>query len=154
MGPVIAGGPVTFTGLDAGAITLSGPNGLTATLPSQLGIRGAYGAGLAAGAIPQSGGVFTFRGAGGADVGSFTATVELSNPLLTWTNQSAAATIDKSQGLLVTWTGGNPGSYVAITGTSSAQNSAGVGPVAGFTCLAPVGDGRFTGALLYSARHA
>jgi hypothetical protein len=142
--PVIAGGPVTFTGLDAGAITLSGPSGLEVTLRSQLGIRGAYNALLAAGSIPQSGGTFTFRGAGGADVGAFTSTVELSNPLMTWTNQSAAATIDKLQGLTVTWTGGNPGTFVSISGSASTANSGGSGPAAGFNCLAPVGDGRFT----------
>lgn len=142
--PVTVGGPVTFTGLDAGVITLSGPSGLEVTLRSQLGIKGAYNAILAGGAIPQSGGTFTFKGAGGADVGSFTSTVELSNPLMTWTNRSAAATIDKSQGLTVTWTGGNPGTYVSISGTAGTANSGGSGPVAGFTCLAPVGDGRFT----------
>jgi hypothetical protein len=142
--PIIVGGPVTFTGLDAGVITLSGPSGLEVTLRSQLGIRGAYNAVLAVGAIPQSGGTFTFRGAGGADVGSFTSTVELSNPLMNWTNQSAAGTIDRSQGLTVTWTGGNPGSYVSISGTAGAGNSGGAGPAVGFTCLAPAGDGRFT----------
>jgi len=141
--PVIVGGPVGFTGLDAGVISLDGPNGLTATLSPQLGIRGVSNALLAAGAIPQTGGTFTFRGNGGADVGSFTTTVELSNPLLNWTNQSAAAAVDRSQGLLVTWTGGNPGSYVVITGSSG--NGQVLPPiVSGFTCLAPAADGRFT----------
>jgi hypothetical protein len=142
--PVFVGGPVTFTGLDAGVITLSGPSGLEVTLRSQLGIRGAYNGLLAAGAIPQSGGTFTFRGAGGVDVGSFTSTVELSNPLMTWTNQSAVATIDKSQGLTVTWTGGNPGTYISISGNAVTANTGGAGPAAGFTCLAPVGNGQFT----------
>jgi uncharacterized protein (TIGR03437 family) len=142
--PIIIGGPVTFTGLDAGVITLSGPSGLDVTLRSQPTIRGAYNALLTAAAIPQSGGTFTFRGAGGADVGTFTSTVELSNPLMAWTNRSAAATIDKSQGLTVTWTGGNPGSYISISGNAVAANSGGAGPSAGFTCLAPAADGRFT----------
>ncbi len=143
-GPVVAGGPVTFSGLDAGVITLTGPNGLTATLGSQGGLRGAYGVTLASGAIPSTGGVFTFRGAGGADVGSFTSTVTLTNPLLSWANQAAAASIDKGQGLTVTWTGGNPGTYVAITGTAVPANSGGAGPAAGFTCLARAEEGRFT----------
>ncbi|MBI1787473.1 MAG: hypothetical protein HYR60_07975 [Acidobacteria bacterium] len=136
--------PVPFpglTGLDVGVITLAGPAGLSVTLRSQAGIKGAFFATLAAGAIPSSGGRFTFKGSGGADVGPFTATVEFSNPLLTWTNPSAAATVDKTQGLLVTWTGGNPGAYVAITGTST---STGLGLVAGYTCLAPVEAGQFT----------
>jgi len=143
--PVItAGGPIGFTGLDAGVITLTGPNGLAATLALQLGIRGVYNVLLGAGAIPQSGGTFTFKGAGGVDVGSFTSTVEFTNPLMNWTNQSASATVDKSQGLTVTWTGGNPGTYVVITGTSTNANQNPQGVTGGFTCLAPVAAGRFT----------
>jgi len=141
-GPVIAGAVPSFTGLDAGMITLSGPSGLAVTLRSPLGLRGTYNALLAAGAIPVSGGVFTFRGSGGTDVGSFTSTVEFTNPLMSWTNQSAAAAIDRAQGLTVTWSGGNPGTYVVITGTSG--TAGGAGPVGGFTCLARVEDGRFT----------
>lgn len=135
--PAITGGPLTFSGLDAGTITLTGPNGLAATLMSQLGLKGAYNVLLASGAITP--GTFTFKGSGGTDVGSFTATVELANPLMSWTNQSAAENIDRSQGLLVTWTGGNPGTFVVITGTSGANSIVG-----GFTCLAPVAAGRFT----------
>lgn len=136
--------PVPFpgiTGLDVGAITLTGPSGLAVTLGPQVGVRGVFFSLLAAGAIPSSGGTFTFRGSGGANVGPFTSTLTLSNPLLTWTNQSAAATIDRAQGLQVTWTGGNPGTYVFITGTST---SAGLGLVRGYTCMAPVDAGRFT----------
>lgn len=133
----------TFSGLDAGVIDLSGPGGLDMRMTRPLGIRGAYNAILANGAIPQTGGGFTFRGAGGADVGSFTSTIEFSNPLLNWTNQSAAANIDKSQGLLVTWTGGNPGTYVVITGT--AGNGQVLPPiVGGFTCVVPVEARQFT----------
>ena len=133
----------TFSGLDAGAINLSGPGGLDVRLTIPLGIRGTYNAGLASGAIPQTGGAFTFRGAGGMNIGSFTSTIEFSNPLLNWTNQSAAANIDKSQGLPVAWTGGNPGTYVVITGT--AGNGQVLPPiVGGFTCVVPVEAGQFT----------
>src|SRR5581483_1324722 len=76
----------TLEGLKAGTITLTGPNGLDVTLANQFGIVGAYYSPLAAGAIPSTGGTFTFKGAGGADVGSFTSTVTLTNPLMTWTN--------------------------------------------------------------------
>ncbi len=142
--PATIGG---ITGLDVGTITLTGPNGLSVTLASQLGIKGAFFANLAAGGIPSSGGTFTFKGSGGADVGSFTSTITLANPLLTWTNQSAAATVNRNQGLTVTWTGGNPGTYVFITGTSTVPGSSSatsVGITAGYTCLARVDDGQFT----------
>lgn len=130
-----------ITGLDVGTITLTGPSGSPVTLASQFGIKGAFYAILPAGAIPQTGGTFTFKGSGGADVGSFTSTITFSNPLLTWTNQSEAATIDRTQGLQVTWTGGNPGTYVIITGTSSSTQPVVIG---GFTCLASVDAGQFT----------
>jgi len=132
---------VNFTGLDPGTISLTGPSGLSVTLGSQLGIKGAFFAMLPAGSIPQSGGTFTFKGSGGADVGPFTSTIIFSNPLLTWTNPSAAASIDKSQGLQVTWTGGNPGTFVFITGASTSTSLKITG---GYTCLASVDAGQFT----------
>jgi uncharacterized protein (TIGR03437 family) len=132
-----------ITGLDVGAITLTGPSGLSVTLASQFGIKGAFYANLPAGAL-TSGGTFTFKGSGGTDVGSFTSTFTLASPLLTWTNQNAAATIDRSQGLLVTWTGGNPGSYVFITGDSVTSTATSLGVIGGYTCLVPVEAGQFT----------
>jgi hypothetical protein len=129
-----------LTGLDPGTIKLTPPSGAPITLASQFGIKGAFYAMLSTDTIPPTGGTFTFTGSGGADVGPFTSTVEFSNPLLTWTNQSDAATIDRSSGLHVTWTGGNPGTYVVIGGTSASA----LGGVVGYTCLASVGDGQFT----------
>ncbi len=135
--------PVPFPnikGLDTGAITFTGPSEPAVTLKSQ-GIKGAFYAILLADAIPSSGGTFTFQGAGGMDVGPFTSTLTLTSPLLTWTNQEVAAAIDRTKGLVVTWTGGNPGTYVFITGTST---SPGLQLIGGFTCLAPIDAGKFT----------
>ncbi len=139
--PVTGGiNTVTLTGLDAGSITFTGPSGPAVPLPLELGMTGLYGLSLAAGGIPSSGGTFTFSGSGGADVGSFTSTVTLSNPTFKWTNQSAVTTVDRTQGLLVTWTGGNPGTYVDIGGTSTSTS----GAIAGFGCRAAVEAGQFT----------
>src|SRR5262249_32618563 len=131
------------TGLDTGAITLTGPNGLDVTLGPQLGIKGAFFSQLSDSAIPSTGGSFTFKGSGGADVGSFTSTLNLSNPLINWTNQSAVTNIDRSSSLTITWTGGNPGSYVFVSGTSSVTGN-GSPTITGFTCLAKADDGQFT----------
>jgi uncharacterized protein (TIGR03437 family) len=128
-----------ITGLDPGRIGLTGPNGLSVTMANQLGIKGAFFAALASGAIPQSGGTFTFTGTGGADVGSFSSTLTFTNPLLSWTNRSTAATVDRSKDFRVTWTGGNTDSYVFVSGTST-TGAAG----AGFTCLAKASDQEFT----------
>jgi uncharacterized protein (TIGR03437 family) len=141
VGPIVAGGALTEVGLDAGTISFTGPTGPAVTLPLELGIKGAYGAALATGGIPSSGGAFTFTGSSGADVGSFTSTVTLSNPILNWTNQGAAATVDRTQGLLVTWTGGNPGTSVVISGTSTSTAS---GVIAGFGCRVAAEKGQFT----------
>jgi uncharacterized protein (TIGR03437 family) len=135
--------PVPFpniVGLDTGDITITGPSGGPITLKSQ-SIKGAFYATLAADAIPTSGGTFTFQGAGGKDVGPFTSVLTLTGPLLSWTNQNAAATIDRTKGLLVTWTGGNPGTYVYVTATST---SPGLQLLGGYTCLVPIDAGEFT----------
>jgi hypothetical protein len=141
VGPLSAGGPLTLVGLDPGTITFTGPAGPAVTLPLQL-LKGMYGTILATGGIPSSGGTFTFTGSGGPDVGSFTSTVTLSNPILNWTNQSAAVTVDRTQGLLVTWTGGNPGSYVVIGGTSTIATNPPLS--AGFGCRVAAEKGQFT----------
>jgi uncharacterized protein (TIGR03437 family) len=137
--------PPTLDGLDPGTITLSGPAGLSATLASPFGIKGVFTASLAAGAIPASGGTFTFQGSGGADVGPFTANLILASPLLRWTNPEVAASILKGQGLTVTWTGGNPGTFVNIYGSAALPQSTPGNIVTGaFSCLAPAEAGRFT----------
>jgi hypothetical protein len=70
-----------YTPLAAGAIAISGPSGLDVALGLQFGsTKGQYQANFPDGAIPLSGGTFTFHGSGGADVGPFTAAVEFSNP--------------------------------------------------------------------------
>ena len=125
-----SGSAGTSTPLDAGVITLKGPAG-TYTL-SEL-IKGSYSASLPAGAITAAGGSYVFSSAnGGADIGPFTVTVTLPNPLLNWTNQAADATITRSQGVLITWTGGAPGTYVFILGSSSSN-----GVTGSFFCYAP-----------------
>jgi hypothetical protein len=135
----------SVTGLDPGSISLTGPGGIALTLANQLGIMGELSGALPAGAIPQSGGTFTFTGTGGANVGPFTASLTFSNPLLSWTNPSVAATVNRSQGFTATWTGGNPGSYVFVTGTSAlAKTATNPATTVGFTCLGNAGDGQFT----------
>jgi uncharacterized protein (TIGR03437 family) len=135
----------SITGLDPGVITLNGPSGLAVTLASQFGIKGAFFATLPVGAIPQSGGAFTFKGSGGADVGPFTSTVTFTSSPISWTNQSAAVSIDRTQGLTVTWTGGNAGTYVFISGTSTPTTTPAASRVTGeYMCLAPVDAGQFT----------
>jgi hypothetical protein len=130
-----------ITGLAAGTITLTGPGGVNVTMQNTLGIAGAYNATLST--IPSSGGTYTWTGTGGAGVGPFTSTLNLTSPLLTWTNPSAATNVEPRIGLKVTWTGGTPGSYVEISGGATARiNSTTV--VANYSCLEHVEAGQFT----------
>jgi uncharacterized protein (TIGR03437 family) len=138
--PAVAGGRLTIAGLDAGSLSLTGPGGLAIPLPPVGAVDpGGYGGALAAGAIPSSGGTFTFTGTGGADVGKFTAALTFSNPIFKWANQSAATTIVRAQGLTVTWTGGNPGTFVFIGGDMIVS-----GVILGYGCLSAVEAGQFT----------
>jgi uncharacterized protein (TIGR03437 family) len=132
----LPGTTVTPTPLDAGSISVQGPLGTYSLSPL---VKGSYQALLPAGAIPSTGGSFVFTGKGGADVGAFTGTVTLPNPILTWTNQSAASTISRGQGLPITWSGGSSNTYVVITGGSSANGAFG-----SFFCYAPQSAGSFT----------
>jgi uncharacterized protein (TIGR03437 family) len=131
------GGNLTTNGLDAGTVSVAGPGGTTYPLTSLAQVPGFYEASLPAAAITSSGGTFTFSwtgGSGATAVGASTATVTLPNPLLNWTNQSVGATVTRAQGVLVTWTGGEPGSFVFISGSSSSSTT---GANGNFVCYAP-----------------
>jgi len=128
--------PVQVTGLNAGTIALAGPAG---NYSLQSVTTGTYIAQLPSGAISTDGGTFTFTGSGGTDVGPFTATVTFPNPILSWTNQPEVATVSRSQGIGITWTGGAAGSLVAIEGSST-----GNGQIGTFYCLVPQSPLEFT----------
>ncbi len=80
-----------------------------------------------------------FTGGGGADVGAFTVSLTMPNPMLNLTNQTSLATVTRSSGIQVNWSGGAAGTYVMITGSSS--NTAGAS--GSFTCFAPQSAGGF-----------
>ena len=131
----------TSTPLNAGTITVTGPNGTGTLTAAPAGVSsGILAAELPSGFIPSSGGTFTFNGSGGADVGSFSASLTFPNPLLVWTNESSDATVTRASGFDVNWTGGASGSYVWIMGSSTNATT----DVSGsFACFAPVAAGTF-----------
>ena len=81
------------------------------------------------------------NGAGGKDIGPFKTTITINSPL-TWTNESSISTINRSQGVTLTWTGGDPGSYVFIQGIDAIRSPLTV--TSQFLCIAPIGSGQFT----------
>lgn len=89
--------------------------------------------------IPDSGGTFTFKGTGGLNVGVFSAPITVANPF-TWTNRGTISTVSRSQNLEITWTGGDPTSYVVVTGSTTNMTNA----VSSFSCLERASVGRLT----------
>jgi uncharacterized protein (TIGR03437 family) len=134
-----SGGSVP-TGLDAGVVSLTGPVASATLTPLGSVSPGISVAQLTTGFIPSTGGAFTFKGTGGADVGSFTATVNFPNPAVAWSNQAAAATINRVSGVTFTWTGGAANSYVEISGSSTSSG----GATGSYYCFAPASAGQFT----------
>ena len=143
-------GTYTNTGLYAGnTITVTGPAGQQELAGDyvQNRITGDYGAPLPAKWIPATGGSFTFAGAGNdffetAYIGEFTTTVNFPAPL-EWTNQKSIGTINRSQGVELTWTGGDADGVVAIRGSSFAAPGSQT-PVSSFMCSVEASAGRFT----------
>jgi len=124
-------------GLDAGvALQLSGPLGQV-TMPPQLDIPGEYEAVLA-GSLTGAPGAYTVSGPGGKTAGSFKTTINVTGAP-SFTNQQALASITRSQGATVTWSGGYQGGTVGLEGS--------VGGAFGtvrFFCFAPAAAGQFT----------
>jgi hypothetical protein len=103
------------TSLDAGArLTLINPAG-TATVVR--GKRGSYQALLGTNFAPMQApvGTYTLSGSGGADIASFSAQMRVSSSLQ-WANKSAISTVDRSQPLIVTWSGGPSAGHVVFGG--------------------------------------
>jgi hypothetical protein len=132
--------------LDEGpAMMLTGPRG-TKTLSS---IVNGYsisvlGASVSNGILPSTlfldPGSYTLKGFGGQNVGAFTTNFNIPSPP-TWTNRDTTNVVTRSQGLTVSWTGGDPTQTVAIIGYGDdlPSNSSAM-----FACIAPPGSNSFT----------
>jgi len=126
--------------LDPGTVTLTLPDGSVRNLtktPNSWVLSG--GGGPMPLFIPDSGGTFTFKGTGGLNVGVFSAPITVANPF-TWTNRGTISTVSRSQNLEITWTGGDPTSYVVVTGSTTNMTNA----VSSFSCLERASVGRLT----------
>jgi hypothetical protein len=96
---------------------------------------GSYLAQLPSGSLT---GNYTFTGSGGKDVGAFKIVISVQSPF-SLTNTSALASITRSQGATVSWTGGFAGGDVMVNGVGSSSN----GNV-NFYCHAPSNAGQLT----------
>ncbi len=134
------GGDPPIVGLlDAGpSLTLQGPAGTTRTLAKSGFEYSAHLGDTSPGNFLDAG-AYTLSGTGGADIGSFTGTFTI--PQFTWTNRPVgnAININRSQGVTITWTGGDPNGFVQIIG-----GDGGPGVNAGFLCYVRGDAGTFT----------
>jgi uncharacterized protein (TIGR03437 family) len=134
--------PTIPTPLDAGSpISISGPGGAKTLTENP---TGSYSAtlGSSTNSLYLSPGTYTITGPGGKDVGPINTSITVP-PALTWTNSSGISTVNRANGQLITWTGGDPSGSVLILGFSSAT-SGGNSVTAGFECIAPDNAGQFT----------
>jgi len=127
------------TGLDAGSsLALSGPAGSWTLAPTRTGqYQVLFGSAPTGPNLPT--GTYAVTGAGGRDLSAFSATLNVGGNIL-WTNKAAITTIDRSQSLTVTWSGGtNPG-YVLLGGYVYSNTAS----LAGFVCTEYTSKGSFT----------
>jgi hypothetical protein len=145
------------TSLDAGVITLNGPNGSSITNqtlkqdPTNLYSLTLGTDGLPSG-IPGLGGTGTIvagtyflNGAGGRDVGQFNASVTLGPPLTI--TGGLPSTVTRSAGLPLNWTGGNSTDVVMIIGYAGTTTLSGANAsidATEFICTTTAGKGTFT----------
>ena len=121
--PATAGGASSPGALDAGAqLALSTPVGnktLTRWKTGEYSVL--FGSGFTMSQAPA--GTYRVSGSGGKDIGIFSASLNVSSSLR-WLNQSATGTVDRSQPLTVTWSGGpNPG-HIVFGGFADAAGGA------------------------------
>ena len=134
--------PTPLTSLDAGAsMSVFGP-GTSGTQVMSETTKGQYYGQLSATGTFLNAGAFTINnGSGGADIGPASAGPVTIPAALVWSNQGSISTVTRSQGLTVTWTGGDPNGEALIIGFAI-QSTPQVG--AKFICTAPTKAGQFT----------
>jgi uncharacterized protein (TIGR03437 family) len=152
--PLVAD-PTQPVPLDAGAsLTVNGPKGDKQVPRTSPGLYNAVLGGvdlsnILGGGLPPAGyfdpGTYTVTNGAGAAVGAINAQVTMPAPV-TWSNMSQIATINRGQDLDIQWTGGDPNTFVTITGIGSIGGPAGPTkdtPAAVFLCAERAAAGHF-----------
>ncbi len=133
--------PIQGTFLDSGAqLMITGPNGAKTVDATS---KGVYTATLATAApfFISPGNYTATNGPGGANVGSFTWDLTLPSPVVP---TNIPASIDRSQDLKLTWTGGSNYPAVSIFGYSAVPVTSTLFSWVEFLCTADGSAGEFT----------
>lgn len=146
----VVGPPVTA--LDAGTLTLNGPGvanrALTKTPQNSYALQISNPAAAltgGGGARVIAPGTYTLAGTGGSAVGSFTANLQVGQPV-TWTNRTQITQVVRSQPLTINWSGGTSDDLVSIVGAAGtlAAGTQDQYDGATFICTARATAGTFT----------
>lgn len=133
--PLDWGAPLQLTG-PSGSKTLS----ITYNLARVGFLDGIISNGILAGTLFLNPGQYNIQGFGGMDIGPFTTTFSIPQPVV-WTQQDTLETVNRSQPLTLSWTGGDPGQTIAflLIAEDLPTNSSFAG-----VCIAPAGSSSFT----------
>ena len=135
-GPGIASGKFTVNGSGTYLLTLGSAGASNAPLYLPLGFPSFNSA------PTITSGAYQLNGSGGADVGKFSASLTIGQPVTL--QGGLPMSIDRNSDLILSWSGGNPGDVVSVTGIS--------GTVIASTAGGPLYDaGRFTCTAMASA---
>lgn len=143
---------VTTTGsgteLDAGALTITGPAGSNLSNTAMTETDNLYSINITnlpflTGGVNGSvvAGTYTIKGAGGKDVGPFSAQVSIGAPLVV--TGGLPTTVARGNGLTLNWTGGNSSDFLEIVGSAS-TGSGDVFTSTTFICTTTAGAKTFT----------
>jgi hypothetical protein len=151
------GDPVNQQGLDAGpALNINGPLGVKHLPRQNIGTPGQpfyryhVKGSVIGGGIPgvsdvvpdflDPGNYTVDDGAGGTQVGTFSATLTIPSSAAVWTNEDALTNISRSQDLTLTWSGGTNDGLVGFIGSAADPKT---GAAAAFQCVVQAGPGTF-----------
>lgn len=137
------------TGLDAGAVTITGPSGQVAMREQPgTGIPTSYTALLSPLGVYLSGGSYTVTAGGGKTVGSFKIPFTVTaTPAWPSADQAALVTgagVSRANGMTITWTGGSSAYYLELDVSSSVLAADSENTLTGVVqCLVPSTLGTF-----------
>jgi uncharacterized protein (TIGR03437 family) len=124
---------------------LTGPHGPRTLTSLFSNFRATYlGGSISSNILPSSlyldPGSYKLMGFGGTDIGPFSVSFSIPQPLV-WTNRDQLASIDRTQPLTISWTGGDAGQVVIVMGFGEdlPTNSSAV-----FACIAQPGAASLT----------